>query len=86
MVNQIYLPKDSSICRSVLSANYGVVTYRRCRIYEVRRVNSNPYGIIKVNKVDSGHSHQRLYAIYHPRDNVYANFIQVYFEQHERMT
>jgi integrase len=47
-------------------------------------LNSNPYGIIKVNKGIPGIV-STLYAIYHPRDNVYANFIQVYFEQHERM-
>ena len=81
MVNQITFQGRSFAGASV--SNYGVVNTRDV-VYTKSPLNSNPYGIIKVNKGIPGIV-STLYAIYHPRDNVYANFIQVYFEQHERM-
>ena len=53
-------------------------------MYTKSPLNSNPYGIIKVNKGIPGIV-STLYAVYRPQDNVHTNFIQVYFEQHERM-
>ena len=81
VVNQITFQGRSFAGESV--SNYGVVNTRDV-VYTKSPLNSNPYGIIKVNKGIPGIV-STLYAIYHPRDNVYANFIQVYFEQHERM-
>ena len=81
MVNQITFQGRSFAGASV--SNYGVVNTGDV-VYTKSPLNSNPYGIIKVNKGIPGIV-STLYAIYHPRDNVYANFIQVYFEQHERM-
>ena len=81
VVNQITLQGRSFAGASV--SNYGVVNTGDV-VYTKSPLNSNPYGIIKVNKGIPGIV-STLYAIYHPRDNVYANFIQVYFEQHERM-
>ena len=81
VVNQITFQGRSFAGASV--SNYGVVNTRDV-VYTKSPLNSNPYGIIKVNKGIPGIV-STLYAIYHPRDNVYANFIQVYFEQHERM-
>ena len=81
VVNQITFQGRSFAGASV--SNYGVVNTGDV-VYTKSPLNSNPYGIIKVNKGIPGIV-STLYAIYHPRDNVYANFIQVYFEQHERM-
>ena len=81
MVNQITFQGRSFAGASV--SNYGVVNTAHV-VYTKSPLNSNPYGIIKVNKGIPGIV-STLYAIYHPRDNVYANFIQVYFEQHKRM-
>ena len=81
MVNQITFQGRSFAGASV--SNYGVVNTGDV-VYTKSPLNSNPYGIIKVNKGIPGIV-STLYAIYHPRDNVYANFIQVYFEQHKRM-
>ena len=81
VINQITFQGRSFAGASV--SNYGVVNTGDV-VYTKSPLNSNPYGIIKVNKGIPGIV-STLYAIYHPRDNVYANFIQVYFEQHERM-
>jgi len=81
VVNQITFQGRSFAGASV--SNYGVVNTGDV-VYTKSPLNSNPYGIIKVNKGIPGIV-STLYAIYHPRDNVYANFIQVYFEQHKRM-
>ena len=81
MVNQITFQGRSFAGASV--SNYGVVNTGDV-VYTKSPLNSNPYGIIKVNKGIPGIV-STLYAIYHPRDNVYANFLQVYFEQHKRM-
>ena len=63
--------------------NYGIVNTGDI-VYTKSPLNSNPYGIIKVNKGIPGIV-STLYAVYRPQDNVHTNFIQVYFEQHERM-
>ena len=81
IVNQIAFQGRSFAGSSVL--NYGIVNTGDI-VYTKSPLNSNPYGIIKVNKGIPGIV-STLYAVYRPQDNVHANFIQVYFEQHERM-
>ena len=81
IVNQIAFQGRSFAGSSVL--NYGIVNTGDI-VYTKSPLNSNPYGIIKVNKGIPGIV-STLYAVYRPQDNVHTNFIQVYFEQHERM-
>jgi len=81
IVNQIAFQGRSFAGSSVL--NYGIVNTGDI-VYTRSPLNSNPYGIIKVNKGIPGIV-STLYAVYRPQDNVHTNFIQVYFEQHERM-
>ena len=81
IVNQIAFQGRSFAGSSVL--NYGIVNTGDI-VYTKSPLNSNPYGIIKVNKGIPGIV-STLYAVYRPQDNVHPNFIQVYFEQHERM-
>lgn len=81
IVNQIEFQGRSFAGASV--QNYGVV-HMGDVVYTKSPLNSNPYGIIKTNKGDTGIV-STLYAIYRPKENTFANFIQVYFEQHSRM-
>ena len=81
IVNQIAFQGRSFAGSSVL--NYGIVNTGDI-VYTKSPLNSNPYGIIKVNKGIPGIV-STLYVVYRPQDNVHTNFIQVYFEQHERM-
>ena len=81
IVNQIELQGRSFAGASVL--NYGVVQTGDV-VYTKSPLNSNPYGIIKTSKGKSGIV-STLYAVYHPKENTFSDFIQVYFEQHARM-
>ena len=81
IVNQIEFQGRSFAGASVL--NYGVVQTGDV-VYTKSPLNSNPYGIIKTNKGKPGIV-STLYAVYHPKENTFSNFIQVYFEQHSRM-
>ena len=81
IVNQIEFQGRSFAGASV--SNYGVV-HTGDIVYTKSPLNSNPYGIIKTNKGNTGIV-STLYAIYHPRENTYADFVQTYFEQHARM-
>lgn len=81
IVNQIEFQGRSFAGASVL--NYGVVQTGDV-VYTKSPLNSNPYGIIKTNKGKPGIV-STLYAVYHPKENTFSNFIQVYFEQHARM-
>lgn len=65
------------------TANYGVVNTGDV-VYTKSPLKSNPFGIIKTNKGLTGIV-STLYAVYHPKENVYPDFIQVYFEQYARM-
>lgn len=67
----------------VSTANYGVVNTGDV-VYTKSPLKANPFGIIKTNKGPAGIV-STLYAVYHPKENVYPDFIQVYFEQHARM-
>ena len=80
-MNQIEFQGRSFAGASV--SNYGVVQTGDV-VYTKSPLNSNPYGIIKTNKGRPGIV-STLYAVYHPRENAFPNFIQVYFEQHARM-
>lgn len=65
------------------TANYGVVNTGDV-VYTKSPLKSNPFGIIKTNKGPTGIV-STLYAVYHPKENVCPDFIQVYFEQYARM-
>ena len=67
----------------VSTANYGVVNTGDV-VYTKSPLKANPFGIIKTNKGPAGIV-STLYAVYHPKENVYPDFIQVYFEQYVRM-
>ena len=81
IVNQIEFQGRSFAGVSV--SNYGVVQTGDV-VYTKSPLKSNPYGIIKTNKGKPGIV-STLYAIYHPKENAFPDFIQVYFEQHARM-
>ena len=81
IVNQIEFQGRSFAGASV--SNYGVVQTGDV-VYTKSPLNSNPYGIIKTNKGKPGIV-STLYAVYHPKENTFSEFIQVYFEQHARM-
>ena len=81
IVNQIEFQGRSFAGVSVV--NYGVVDMGDV-VYTKSPLKSNPYGIIKTNKGKPGIV-STLYAVYKPRDNVYSEFIQIYFEQDSRM-
>ena len=81
IVNQIEFQGRSFAGASV--SNYGVVQTGDV-VYTKSPLNSNPYGIIKTNKGNPGIV-STLYAVYHPKENAFSDFIQVYFEQHARM-
>jgi type I restriction enzyme, S subunit len=67
----------------VSTANYGIVNTGDV-VYTKSPLKSNPFGIIKTNKGPTG-TVSTLYAVYHPKENVYPDFIQVYFEHYARM-
>ena len=81
IVNQIEFQGRSFAGASV--SYYGVVQTGDV-VYTKSPLNSNPYGIIKTNKGKPGIV-STLYAVYHPKENAFSDFIQVYFEQHARM-
>ena len=81
IVNQIVFQGRSFAGVSV--APYGVVETGDV-VYTKSPLKSNPYGIIKTNKGKPGIV-STLYAVYKPLDNVYSEFIQIYFEQDARM-
>lgn len=81
IVNQIEFQGRSFAGASV--SNYGVVEEGDI-VYTKSPLNSNPYGIIKANKGKAGIV-STLYAVYHPKKNCLPEYVQTYFEQHERM-
>ena len=81
IVNQIEFQGRSFAGASV--SNYGIVQTGDV-VYTKSPLNSNPYGIIKTNKGKPGIV-STLYAVYHPKENAFSDFIQMYFEQHARM-
>ena len=81
IVNQIEFQGRSFAGNSV--SNYGVVR-KGDIVYTKSPLKSNPFGIIKTNCGNTGIV-STLYAVYHPKDNVISNFVQIYFEQNARM-
>ena len=81
IVNQIEFQGRSFAGVSV--APYGVVETGDV-VYTKSPLKSNPYGIIKTNKGKPGIV-STLYAVYKPLDNVFPEFVQIYFEQDARM-
>ena len=81
IVNQIEFQGRSFAGNSV--SNYGVVR-KGDIVYTKSPLKSNPFGIIKTNCGNTGIV-STLYAVYHPKDNVISNFVQIYFEQNVRM-
>ena len=81
IVNQIEFQGRSFAGVSV--APYGVVETGDI-VYTKSPLKSNPYGIIKTNKGKPGIV-STLYAVYKPLDNVYSEFVQIYFEYDARM-
>ena len=76
VVNQIEFQGRSFAGVSV--SNYGVV-HTGDVVYTKSPLRSNPYGIIKTNKGNSGIV-STLYAVYRPKENAFADFIQTYFK------
>lgn len=81
IVNQIEFQGRSFAGASV--TNYGVVVTGDV-VYTKSPLKSNPYGIIKTNKGKTGIV-STLYAVYKPLENIYPEFVQIYFEQDARM-
>ena len=81
IVNQIEFQGRSFAGASVL--NYGVV-HTGDVVYTKSPLSTNPFGIIKTNKGNTGIV-STLYAIYKPRENVNPEFVQIYFELYSRM-
>lgn len=64
-------------------ANYGVVSTNDV-VYTKSPLRYQPYGIIKTNMGKPGIV-SALYAVYHPKDTVYAPFVQTYFNLDKRL-
>ena len=64
-------------------ANYGVVSTNEV-VYTKSPLRYQPYGIIKTNMGEPGIV-SALYAVYHPKDTVYAPFVQTYFNLNKRL-
>lgn len=77
IVNQIQLLGRSYAGASV--APYGVV-YPNDIVYTKSPLKANPYGIIKTNKTGTTGIVSTLYAVFHCKDNVCPDFVQLYFE------
>lgn len=81
VVNQMEFQGRSFAGASLLG--YGVASNRDI-IYTKSPLRDQPYGIIKTNKGEAGIV-SALYAIYSPKDNIDPDFIQVYFDDDERL-
>lgn len=81
IVNQIEFQGRSFAGESV--ANYGVVETGDV-VYTKSPLKSNPYGIIKTNKGNTGIV-STLYAVYKPTALTDSCFVQIYFDQDIRM-
>lgn len=81
IVNQIKFKGRSFAGEAI--ANYGVVETGDV-VYTKSPLKSNPYGIIKTNKGNTGIV-STLYAVYKPNISTDPCFVQLYFEQNARM-
>lgn len=81
IVNQIEFQGRSFAGASV--SNYGIV-HTMDIVYTKSPLRYEPYGIIKTNVGNPGIV-SALYAVYHPKENIYSPFIQVYFNFDSRL-
>lgn len=81
VVNQIEFQGRSFAGASV--AGYGVLHTGEV-VYTKSPLKSAPYGIIKTNKGKTGIV-SVLYGVYHPRENLQPELVQIYFEQNARL-
>lgn len=81
VVNQIEYQGRSFAGASL--TGYGVAK-RDDVIYTKSPLRDQPYGIIKTSNIESGIV-SALYAIYHPADTVYPQFVQTYFDSDDRL-
>lgn len=81
VVNQIEFQGRSFAGASVL--NYGVVQNNDV-VYTKSPLRHEPYGIIKTNSGKPGIV-SALYAVYHPKETLYAPFVQFYFDYDKRL-
>lgn len=81
VINQIEFQGRSFAGASV--SNYGVVQTGDI-VYTKSPLRWQPYGIIKTNKGVPGIV-SVLYGVYHPKENIYPNFVQNYFESDNRL-
>ena len=81
VVNQMEFKGRSFAGASV--ANYGVV-HTGDVVYTKSPLKENPYGIIKTNTGKPGIV-STLYAVYHPLETTYPEFVQWYFENNDRL-
>ncbi len=81
IVNQIEFQGRSFAGASVL--NYGVV-HTGDVVYTKSPLKENPYGIIKTSTGKAGIV-STLYAVYHPKEVTYSEFVQWYFENNDRL-
>ena len=81
VVNQIEFQGRSYAGASLL--NYGVLRHGGI-VYTKSPLSSNPFGIIKSNKLSSGRV-STLYAVYSARDNAEPDFVDCYFQQDDRL-
>lgn len=81
VVNQMEFKGRSFAGASV--ANYGVL-HTGDVVYTKSPLKENPYGIIKTNTGKPGIV-STLYAIYHPLETTYPEFVQWYFENNDRL-
>ena len=81
VVNQMEYQGKSFAGASLI--NYGVVSTDDV-VYTKSPLRYQPYGIIKTNIGKPGIV-SALYAVYHPKENVYAPFVQTYFNLDKRL-
>lgn len=81
IVNQIEFKGRSFAGASVCS--YGIV-HTGDVVYTKSPLKENPYGIIKTNTGKAGIV-STLYAVYHPKEFTFPQFVQWYFENNDRL-
>lgn len=81
VVNQIEYQGRSFAGASV--SGYGVA-HTNDIIYTKSPLRDQPYGIIKTNNLNPGIV-SALYAVYHPNDNVFPQFVQSFFDSDVRL-
>lgn len=82
VVNQIELLGRSYAGASV--AQYGIVCPNDI-VYTKSPLKANPYGIIKTNKSGKYGIVSTLYAIFHCKDNVLPDYVQLYFDSNQNL-